>query len=101
MVIIIFVIMWTDTCYTKNGIQYGSALLRNRWKMLSIDYSFASNKAKGPSLGNNLMTYGCFNCVIFRVKALGWLKKKEGKEMNNSRFQLFQVGHLRIVSRHS
>ena len=36
-----------------------------------------------------------FNSVTSSVKVLGWLEKK--KKVNDSGFQPFQVGHLRIV----
>ena len=34
-----------------------------------------------PSLGNILTIDGCFNCFTFCVKMLGWLKKKERKNI--------------------
>ena len=43
------------------------------------------------------MIDGCFNCVTFRITALGWLEKKEERKkkmMNNSEFRPLQVGHL-------
>ena len=51
------------------------------------------------------MVDGYFNCVNSRIKALGWLEKKEEerkklKKMNNSGFQPFQVGYFKIVSAH-
>ena len=55
----------------QNGVQHGSTLLRDRWKVLNINWT------KSPSLGNFLMVDGRFNCVTSYVKVLGWLKKEE------------------------
>ena len=45
---------------------------------------------------------GCFKRYMYRVTALGWLKKKERtkerKKMSNSDFRPFQVCHFKIVT---
>ena len=37
-------------------------------------------------LENILMIDGCFNCVTFRIMALGWLEKRRKKEENDEQF---------------
>ena len=59
-----------------------------------------------PSLKNYLTIGGCFKHYTYRVTALGWLNKEEGKKerkkerkkMNNSDFWPFQVCHFKIVN---
>ena len=57
-----------------------------------------------PSSENFLTIGGCFECYMYHVTALGWLKNKEEKtkgkkkKMNNSDFRPFQVCHFKSCS---
>ena len=59
----------------------------------------SKQSAKAPSPENSLATGSCFECNIYHITALGWLKK-ERKKTNNSDFRLFQVCHFKIVTIH-
>ena len=80
----------SGSMFNENGVQQGSTLDRNHWKMFNIKYIFPSNKTNCSSMRNFFIIDGCFNCVTSRAKALGWLKK----EVEENEFRTFQVGHL-------
>ena len=44
----------------------------------------SKQSSKGPFPENSLASGGCFEHYTYHVMALGWLKKKEKKKINNS-----------------
>ena len=70
-----------------------STLVRDCWKMLNVYFSFKKS-TKGPFSGNfQLMAVSTMSLLTLDDRLAG-----QEKMMNNSGFQPFQVGHLRIVS---
>ena len=67
-----------------------------RRKVQVVCLSYAQNKAqKHHPPENSLATGGSFECNIYLIMALDWLKK-ERKKINNSDFWLFQVCHVKM-----
>ena len=61
-----------------------------------------SKQSSTGSFPKNFLTIsGYFECYMYRVMALGWLKKeKKEKKKNNSDIRPFQVCNFKIVTTH-
>ena len=60
----------------------------------------SKQSSNGPSPDNFMTIGGCFECYTYCNTALGWLKKKKEKNVNNSDFRPFQVCHFKVVPIH-
>ena len=87
-------------CALTNGIQQPYALppQSSCKKSKSSKFQLRSKQSSNvPSPENFVAIGGYFERYMYRVMALGWLKKNERKKMSN---RPFQICHFKIVTTH-